>query len=101
MGLRNHGSDKSKKGQGGRLSFVLVGLSGSNEVQEGLMSSHKILRLPSVQELTGKSRSGIYSDVARGVFPSPVRLGRRAVGWKSQDIEDWLEAREPTAGANR
>lgn len=64
------------------------------------MSSNKILRLPSVQELTGKSRSAIYSDVARGVFPVPVRLGRRAVGWRSQDIDAWLDTREP-AGASK
>jgi prophage regulatory protein len=55
--------------------------------------STRILRLPVVQELTGKSRSGIYSDVALGLFPRPVKVGRRAIGWRSEEIERWLADR--------
>lgn len=54
------------------------------------MNAPKILRLPAVQEVTGKSRSGIYSDIARGLFPAPVKLGRRAVGWRADDLAAWL-----------
>lgn len=54
------------------------------------MDMQKILRLPAVQEVTGKSRSGIYSDIALGLFPAPVRLGRRAVGWRADDLAVWL-----------
>jgi prophage regulatory protein len=60
------------------------------------MSNLKILRLPAVQEATGKSRSGIYSDVARGQFPAPIKLGRRAIGWRTEDIEVWIASREST-----
>ena len=42
-----------------------------------------------------KSRSGIYSDIARGLFPpAPVKLGRRAVGWRAEDLTTWLASRE-------
>jgi len=44
-----------------------------------LMAS-KILRLPSVIELTGLSRSSIYAQIAHGTFPKQVSLGARAVG---------------------
>jgi prophage regulatory protein len=27
-----------------------------------------------------------------GEFPRPVRIGRRAVGWRSSDVEEWLKA---------
>jgi prophage regulatory protein len=60
------------------------------------MSTLRILRLPAVQEVTGKSRSGIYSDIERGLFPAPVRLGRRAVGWRAEDLASWLADREST-----
>ena len=53
--------------------------------------SHKVLRLPSVKELTGLSRSTIYLRIKRGDFPKPISLGDRAVGWLEKDIEDWLE----------
>jgi prophage regulatory protein len=50
-----------------------------------------ILRLPSVIKLTGLSRSSIYVRIAQGSFPRQVSLGPRAVGWRSADIQKWLE----------
>jgi prophage regulatory protein len=52
----------------------------------------RILRLPEVQQRTGKSVSGIYADIARGLFPAPVPLGPRAVGWVEAEIDAYLEA---------
>jgi prophage regulatory protein len=58
------------------------------------MNVQRILRLPAVQDATGKSRSGIYSDIGRGLFPAPIKLGRRAIGWRTEDIETWIASRE-------
>ena len=52
--------------------------------------SHKILRLPTVKELTGLSRSTIYLRISKNEFPSPISLGGRAVGWVESDINNWL-----------
>ena len=49
-----------------------------------------ILRLPSVIERTGLSRSTIYRKVSLGEFPKPHKLGERAVGWLDADINDWV-----------
>jgi prophage regulatory protein len=51
----------------------------------------RILRLPDVLHRTGLSRSTIYMRIANGEFPKPVSLGRRAVGWRDSDLEDWLQ----------
>lgn len=53
----------------------------------------KILRLPQVIELVGLKRSAIYQLVQQGKFPRPVRLSKRAVGWRSDEIEVWIESR--------
>ena len=53
--------------------------------------SHKILRLPSIKDRTGLSRSTIYLRIKKGDFPKPISLGDRAVGWLEKDIDDWLE----------
>ena len=45
-----------------------------------------ILRLPAVKTSTGLSRSTIYLRIAEGVFPKPVSLGGRAVGWPAHEI---------------
>ena len=55
--------------------------------------SHKVLRLPSVKDKSGLSRSTIYLRIKKGEFPKPISLGDRAVGWLEKDIEDWLEQR--------
>ena len=49
-----------------------------------------ILRLPTVKNRTGLSRSSIYLRISEGHFPKPVSLGGRAVGWLESDIDDWL-----------
>lgn len=52
--------------------------------------THTILRLPTVQARTGLSRSTIYLRIAQGVFPKPISLGARAVGWVEADVESWV-----------
>ena len=52
--------------------------------------AHKILRLPDVIDRVGFSRSTIYDFIARGRFPTPIRIGIRAVGWLDSDINDWI-----------
>jgi prophage regulatory protein len=51
----------------------------------------KILRLSSVLEITGLSRSSICLGVAQGTFPKQVSLGARAVGWRKSDVQTWIE----------
>jgi prophage regulatory protein len=45
-----------------------------------------ILRRKRVESETGLSRSTIYLYVGKGLFPRPVRLGPRAVGWPSAEV---------------
>jgi prophage regulatory protein len=55
-----------------------------------------IFRRHQVTEQTGLSRSTIYAMMAHGEFPRPVKLGKRAVGWRADDVAAWLESREKT-----
>ena len=52
-----------------------------------------ILRLPEVKNRTGLSRSTIYLRVNQNIFPKPISLGARAVGWLENEIEDWVQSR--------
>jgi len=45
-----------------------------------------ICRLPRVKSESGLSRSTIYLRISQGLFPSPVSLGARAVGWPSSEV---------------
>ena len=57
-----------------------------------------ILRLPDVMRRTGKSRSTVYAECTAGLFPRPVRLGLRAVGWPAHEVDQINTAR--IAGAS-
>ena len=52
------------------------------------------LRRKQIEAKIGLSCSTIYAMMARGDFPKPIKLGRRAVAWRSEDIEEWLLKRE-------
>jgi prophage regulatory protein len=52
-----------------------------------------IVRLPRVQQLSGLGRSTIYRLMSMHMFPSAVRLGPRAVGWRLSDIAAWSASR--------
>ena len=51
------------------------------------------LRRKQVESRTGLSRSTIYQYVKDGVFPKPVPLGPRAVGWLESEVSEWIAGR--------
>ncbi|WPP47265.1 AlpA family transcriptional regulator [Pseudomonas sp. AN-1] len=53
----------------------------------------RIMRLPQVQAATGFGRAWIYELMKRGDFPQARKIGTRAVGWPSDEIEAWVSDR--------
>ena len=51
-----------------------------------------LLRLPTVEALTGLSRSTIYTLIQRQQFVEPVRLGARCTRFRAGDVQAWLAA---------
>ncbi len=52
-----------------------------------------ILRRVQVQAASGYSRSTIYQRISEGLWPRPVSLGPRAVGWPAREVFAMNEAR--------
>jgi len=50
----------------------------------------RILRLKTVLDRTGLSRSTLYRKIDRGTFPKQVRISERCIGWRESDLEKWL-----------
>jgi prophage regulatory protein len=55
-----------------------------------------LLRMPKVVRMTGLGRSTIYRMIAVNEFPHPVRVGKRAVAWRSADLDRWSADRPST-----
>lgn len=57
---------------------------------------NRLLRRKEVEQMVSLSRASIYRLGDLGVFPRPVRVGPRAVRWRSEDIERWILERPLT-----
>lgn len=57
------------------------------------MDEIKLYRLRELSARIGLARSAIYQAVKDGRFPKPIRVGARAVAWRHQDVESWLQSR--------
>ncbi|KZZ62018.1 hypothetical protein A3762_13815 [Oleiphilus sp. HI0125] len=53
----------------------------------------KFLRLPDVMQMTGLARATVYSLIAQGKFPPPVKLSERSSAWVSSEIDEWMSER--------
>lgn len=53
----------------------------------------RILRRDEVETKTGFKRAHIYNLMKKGEFPQAIRIGVRAVGWDSAEIEQWIADR--------
>ena len=65
------------------------------------MRSEKLLRLPEVMNQTGLRRAAIYARIREGVFPSPVKIGKRAVAWPESKVQAWIAERIAEARTER
>jgi len=52
----------------------------------------RILRLPEALALTGHSKTPFYAKVKAGLIPKPVRLGAKAVGWRRNELLEYVRA---------
>lgn len=57
------------------------------------ISERHIMRRDEVERKTGFKRAHIYNLMKEGKFPPAKRIGMRAVGWDSLEIEQWVAER--------
>jgi len=60
------------------------------------MNTETVYRVGDVKKIVGLSKNTIYRQIKKGNFPKPIRIGTRAVAWRSSDIQNWIETRETT-----
>ena len=56
----------------------------------------RTLKREEVLGLVSLSSATVYRMMSQGEFPRPVRVGRRAARWRSEEIEEWLASRPHT-----
>jgi len=51
----------------------------------------RILRLKTVLERTGLSRSTMYRKMHNGTFPRNIQISTRCAGWRESAINHWMQ----------
>lgn len=57
----------------------------------------RLIRQPEASFVTGLSKSMMYLLIARGDFPKPRKISKRAVAWSLEEIEAWASSRKIAA----
>ncbi len=57
------------------------------------MQAISLLRLPDTVSRYGKSKSTIYAEIERGLFPPQIAIGPRIAAWPSDEVEAVIRAR--------
>jgi len=50
----------------------------------------RIVRLKTVLDRTGLSRSTIYRKIEEGTFPAQIRISINGAGWRESEIDRWV-----------
>lgn len=53
-------------------------------------TADRILRIKTVLERTGLSRSTMYRKMQNGSFPKNVRISTRCAGWRESAVNAWM-----------
>ena len=62
----------------------------------------RIIRLKTVINRSGLSRSTVYRKISEGTFPPKVKLSLNGVGWRESELNRWISdpvGYRPAAGA--
>jgi prophage regulatory protein len=62
------------------------------------MSNQKLIRIKTVREMTGLSRSYVYALAYKGQFPQPVKLSERSSAWIESEVQAWIDSRIAARG---
>jgi prophage regulatory protein len=56
-------------------------------------TKQSLLRLDTVKQRTGLSRSTIYAYMSDNRFPKAINVSERCVAWIESEIDDWIDTR--------
>ncbi|TPL55503.1 AlpA family phage regulatory protein [Mesorhizobium sp. B2-4-2] len=51
----------------------------------------RIIRLRTVLDRTGLSRSTLYRKIAEGTFPAQIKISINGAGWRESDVSRWVD----------
>ena len=53
----------------------------------------KFLNTKEILEIIGKTNPTLLQWTKAGTFPKPYKLGKNSVGWKDNEVQEWIDTR--------
>lgn len=60
--------------------------------------SMQILRAPEVMDKCGFKRTTLWRLVHESDFPKPIFITSKAIGWREDQIDEWIRSRPVAVG---
>ena len=57
------------------------------------MSAPRLIRIKHVCAIIGLSRSSVYNLMQEDDFPQSIKIGKRAIAFSEQAVNDWVAAK--------
>jgi predicted DNA-binding transcriptional regulator AlpA len=57
-----------------------------------------LIPVAEVEKRVGLKRQTLYVMMRKGRFPAPLKVGVKAVRWRSSEVEEWLNSRPRAEG---
>jgi len=54
-------------------------------------SKSNFLDFKEVIDITGLARGTIYLQMKEGMFPKPIKIGKRRIVWTPESIQEWID----------
>jgi prophage regulatory protein len=61
--------------------------------EKPMVTTPTLSRLPAVLAARGICKTAHYDDIKRGLFPHPIKIGRRASAWPDHEVAAMNQAR--------
>ncbi|WKL57383.1 AlpA family phage regulatory protein [Asticcacaulis sp. ZE23SCel15] len=55
-----------------------------------MSSPDRIIRLKTVLDRTGLSRSTLYRKITEGTFPQQLKISVHGAGWRESSVNQWV-----------
>jgi|CXWL01.1.fsa_nt_gi prophage regulatory protein len=65
-----------------------------NQKSEHTLYQDRIIRISEVIKITGIGRTSVYKYMNEGCFPRALKLTRTSVGWRYNEVMDWLDKKQ-------
>ena len=58
----------------------------------------RLVKLQEVEQASGLSKTTLYRLMRTGHFPEPLQVGPKAVRWRADEIQAWVDSRPRARG---